>query len=665
MFAKKSCIFPLMLLLQSYTSCSSGTTSPITIDSGDASSSAPLVVDTEGNVTSAWLENYPTLGDDPQAAFFSMSSQQWMPPQPIVQAYAGLATPQLIVDRFGTITLVWLEFFSENGNSATLFASRSTKGGPWTTPVPLNSLPLSTSTNAQVPVSMVVDAQGNVTIAWLEQNVSTLKYDIGAARFTSNISTPPTLYPFLDGVSPQAHNPIIPQLVVDELGYVTAVWQEQTISGFAVQAARLDPLGTAWSTAINLNDATQNANGAITPHMVVDTSGIVTVVWQEQSGSQFSVQAARFTPGAGGAGGSWTTYTTVAPALSDANGSITPQIIVDKNGSVTIVAVDASLSVWPASFAIGDSSWSSPLAPLNSGIAFSLTPLSMVVNDSGMVTVLWLNNTTGLFVQSARGFSTSWSAATDLSAGNADGNTPLLLGIDTIGNVTASWMEGTSMQAARFISEGSSWTAAATLDNGNIYNLILPRMVVGPLGTVAVVWQEGPDLAGAYAIQSARFMPGATSWTPPVTLDNVSQVPNAFYSSMTQQINMVIDAFDNVTVTWLESVDSTIVVQSARLPAAPLPPSSIQGKQIKNQFLAQLDLVNIITWTAPTSGIAPAYYNIYRNDMNTLIGTVSANKPLRFEDHNRLKNVVYTYYVVSADANNQLSAPASVTITPN
>jgi hypothetical protein len=118
------------------------TVSPVTIDSGSASSAAPLVVDAQGNVTSAWLENFDPLGDDPQAAFFSLPAQQWASPQAITVAYAGLAAPQVIVDKFGTVTLVWLEFFDESANSTTLFASRSTQGGPWTTPVPLNDLPL-------------------------------------------------------------------------------------------------------------------------------------------------------------------------------------------------------------------------------------------------------------------------------------------------------------------------------------------------------------------------------------------------------------------------------------------------------------------------------------------------------------------------------------------
>lgn len=735
------------------------TASPTTIDSGNASSQAPLVVDSQGNVTSAWLENN-NQGDDPEAAFFSMSLQQWMPFQDIIESGAGMQTPQLIVDPFGTVTLVWLEFLSVNGNNLTLFASRSTKGGTWITPpIQLNSTGFP-PTDAKAPVSMVVDGQGNVTIVWLEQNLNTSKYAIGAARFTSDINVSPTLYPFLDGNTPNANQDIFPQVVVDPLGYATAIWQEKVGSTLSVQSSRLDPLGSAWSSPVTLDASTLDAINT-TPQIVVDSSGIVTAAWEEAQNiipPTASVQAARFVPGTGGVGGAWTTYTptTGLPlAFSSVNGSFPPQIVVDENGSVTIAAValnlDSSFSVWPSSFAAGATSWTYPTQPLATGLAIFVAPV-MVVDSSGTVTVFWYNNNGGA-VQAARGFSENWTGAETLNTGVANG-APVAV-VDSLGNVTASWKEGTSIQAARFLSTGSTWTDAATLDDDNLDYLIPQKMVVGPSDAVTVVWQEGP-VDGPCAIQAARFNPGATSWTPPVTLDNGTQTPNAYPSLMTQQINMVVDAFDNVTVTWLERMlvpnsDPVTIVQSARYSAVPqvssvspnhgltnggtlvtitgiyfvgvskvffgsqsasftvnsnsqitavLPPGNVgvvdvtvvtlngtspitendrftytlsppfaptspQGQQIKSRFLSQTDIINIIKWEPPATGTVPVQYKIYRNDLNTLIGTVSASGPLRYEDHNRVKNTVYTYFIVSVDVEGQTSAPTSITVIPN
>ena len=60
----------------------------------------------------------------------------------------------------------------------------------------------------------------------------------------------------------------------------------------------------------------------------------------------------------------------------------------------------------------------------------------------------------------------------------------------------------------------------------------------------------------------------------------------------------------------------------------------------------------------------PVAYKVYRTNLNTLIGIVGAGKALNFEDHIRSKNVTYTYYIVSVDAQNNNSLPASITITP-
>ena len=95
-----------------------------------------------------------------------------------------------------------------------------------------------------------------------------------------------------------------------------------------------------------------------------------------------------------------------------------------------------------------------------------------------------------------------------------------------------------------------------------------------------------------------------------------------------------------------------------------LPPNHLQGKQIKTRLLIQTDLVNLIKWNPPASGAVPISYEVYRNNLNTLIGTVPANKILKFEDRNRQKNVAYTYYVVSIDSTGASSLPASITIAP-
>jgi autotransporter-associated beta strand protein len=67
----------------------------------------------------------------------------------------------------------------------------------------------------------------------------------------------------------------------------------------------------------------------------------------------------------------------------------------------------------------------------------------------------------------------------------------------------------------------------------------------------------------------------------------------------------------------------------------PLPPTNLQGKRIKNQFLTQTDIVNVLQWDLPIDGAVPVAYKVYRTNLNTLIGIVGSGRALNFEDHNR------------------------------
>jgi hypothetical protein len=98
---------------------------------------------------------------------------------------------------------------------------------------------------------------------------------------------------------------------------------------------------------------------------------------------------------------------------------------------------------------------------------------------------------------------------------------------------------------------------------------------------------------------------------------------------------------------------------------APSPPANLRGRQVRNRFATQTDLVNIITWRAPSSGETPVAYKIYRDaTLTELIKTVRADgrHKFKFKDHNRRKHKSYTYFIVSVDAAGNQSVAASVTV---
>jgi YVTN family beta-propeller protein len=94
------------------------------------------------------------------------------------------------------------------------------------------------------------------------------------------------------------------------------------------------------------------------------------------------------------------------------------------------------------------------------------------------------------------------------------------------------------------------------------------------------------------------------------------------------------------------------------------PPINLKGFQIKCQFLTQINYVNVLTWSAPSFGEKPAFYEIFRDSLTNQIGTVPGNGLLTFKDPNRKKNTVYTYYVVAVDSSGVRSDPIMITINP-
>lgn len=95
----------------------------------------------------------------------------------------------------------------------------------------------------------------------------------------------------------------------------------------------------------------------------------------------------------------------------------------------------------------------------------------------------------------------------------------------------------------------------------------------------------------------------------------------------------------------------------------PAPPVNPSGCQESYRYPTQTDIVNVITWLAPSVGPVPVAYRIYRNAALTdLIAAIQAGAPLIFEDHNRRPNQRYTYYVVSVSAQDTVSAPVIIVI---
>lgn len=112
------------------------------------------------------------------------------------------------------------------------------------------------------------------------------------------------------------------------------------------------------------------------------------------------------------------------------------------------------------------------------------------------------------------------------------------------------------------------------------------------------------------------------------------------------------------TLSYLPSGSPTFVqLNFTGYPASVQPPATLQGKQKINNFGFAYELYNELTWTPSPSSEVSGYF-IYRD--GNKIAEVNATT-YTYEDHNRLKGVLYTYAVTAVNSGNE-SAPVSVVI---
>lgn len=125
---------------------------------------------------------------------------------------------------------------------------------------------LLSSPNASSTAALVVDRHVNVTAAWLENSDGTT---VQASYYSADLGSWSTPV-ILDEYGAAATQP---QLVVDQLGIVTALWLEYFAETYIVQSARFD--GTSWTAPTTLS--TEGGSPlSPTPNCVVDSSGNVT-----------------------------------------------------------------------------------------------------------------------------------------------------------------------------------------------------------------------------------------------------------------------------------------------------------------------------------------------------------------------------------------------------
>lgn len=313
-------------------------------------------------------------------------------------------------------------------------------------------------------------------------------------------------------------------------------------------------------------------------------------------------------------------------------------------GEFLVVWID-SASGNPFYTTFNGTTWSSPTPiPGSSPADPNAAVFPVYASLSGEFLVTWLDAASELpFYALFNG--TSWTTPAGIPGSSpVVSGAPVLSSYDSLlGLFLVTWPDAVSNTPYFAIYNGTSWTAPATIPGSAQAVPFVFSSFDSSSGEFLATWVDIATFTPFYATFSG------TTWSAPTTIPGSSMGFPVISSA----------APDKFLVIW--SSFSSLPFYSTFAPSLP---SVITGLADQNRSLLQIELFNVIRWTAP-GGMAwtPALYLLYRNPgLTDLAGSVPAAGPLEFIDHNRQRETLYAYYLVAVDTLNVQHFLGSVTV---
>jgi hypothetical protein len=316
------------------------TTEVVSTESTSSSEQPSLMVDNEGTVHVAWMDdsNYDGDNDFLYDIFYKYkpSGGSWSTTEVVSTESTNYAWyPSLWVDGSDTVHVAWEDWTNYGGGYEHIFYKYKPAGGSWST---LEVVSTESTTFSEQP-SLMVDSGGTVHVAWddgTEYGGSGSDYDIfykckpagGSWSTTEVVSTEST------------DNSGRPSLRVGDDGTVHIAWEDLTdYSGSGSDDDifyKCKPAGGSWSTTEVVS--TESTGFSWSPSLWVDGEGTVHVAWDDGteyggSGSDDDIFY-KCKP----AGGSWSTTEVVS--TESTSDSWWPSLTVGGDGTVHVSWMD-------------------------------------------------------------------------------------------------------------------------------------------------------------------------------------------------------------------------------------------------------------------------------------------------------------------------------------
>lgn len=469
-----------------------------------------------------------------------------------------------VVDGSGNVTLIWTQ---SDGAVVDLWASRYRVGMGWT-----NAQKLEDGTLDVSDFKVVIDAAGNVTVAWIQEaatsysagpdTINVIRTDLWAARFSAageyweyaerveNSDLPAATTEDLEDIGEL-------QMVVDGAGTVSLLWMQHNGSRYALYA--LHDAATLWTlspaTPVRIDNA---AHGDVsTPQLLAAASGRLYAFWiqaETVSGTTYqNLWAGRFSAG------SWATE-----SIESENGLAEPPVaVVDASGVATLAWRQLNPSYWNLwtlrYSATGPAGAAQRVG--NGAMSVSQPSLQLYGATPSRVMLLWVESDLGGTMSNvrARHYDAAWFDDGVISSMTGHAGSISMVS-DTSGYLTAAWVQNNratvnpldEIWVNRFtFSSGSwGWRGPSLIDTGISSDARAPMLMADAANRVMLLFLQESGDSGRFDLWSSFYSGG--QWGTAAYVDSSRE--GAVGSAGTPQW-LINGAGDTIMLMWHQSYE--------------------------------------------------------------------------------------------------------------
>ncbi len=438
---------------------------------------------------------------------------RWEPGERLDTSDFSVGEEQSIgMDDAGNALLVWRQFTSNTGdenaqlNSMRPYAAyyeAATK--TWLEAVRLDTVDISLR-NMKVATAAV----GHAVALWVEDTypAATAPSHVKAASFDGATKTwsPAVQLDTKTGVADT------PDVDLDSNGNGAAAWAQRDGSGFSkIYVAHV----TAGVVGIVEEIPSGTAGQAQFPHVQVNDSGVIGLVWEEldEGNDIWMPMGTRYS------GSAWTTPVDLRSAggVTDGAWGRSPVVGVDDAGNVTAVFTEdvylTDFSLYSATLPAASSTWSAAetIEDLDDPCTFP----SMSMDGAGHVTVGFqlgayqangdLEPNSFSDVYAVRGIGGAWNQPEFMATVAPNTARYPKVRADKAGNVFLFWPQGASVYARRYVIAASTWTGLNDLAPEHTQAAVSPDIAAASLGTAIATWAGIVEGVTGLHLYAARF----------------------------------------------------------------------------------------------------------------------------------------------------------------